>query len=403
VVLALGNKPKSVRFLYQISSFGLGLVMATTTISILGLLALTIYPPEHQHASIGDDGAADIFVLRFDRFQWQLVTLAASGGFLHLLAALLHGDVHHLLLTILQYMLLLPTLTYVLPAYAFCNLHDLSWGTKGAEDAEHLLLKARCDEDDDNDMDDEDDDNDMNDEDDEEEGEEEVASHKGEVRRVGDATPSCPSSELSPQPGSPGGALRGSHSDNSLAHVDEKGVHFLPHRQHAGDSMVAAGSGSNTYGNAMISGTGWLVASFSGTGVRSKKLASKPVNGDGSGNGSGDVAGGKSGKHKKPRSRMYSSAAAQKQAALRREEVQETEEETQDRFEWFRTWVVLVWMGANCMLLFGIKSADPSGATFLKVTLFVVTVINCFRFAGSIMFLVMGIFEAAQAQWKLLS
>jgi hypothetical protein len=34
--------------------------------------------------------------------QWQLVTLAASGGFLHLVAGLLHGDLHHLLLTIFQ-------------------------------------------------------------------------------------------------------------------------------------------------------------------------------------------------------------------------------------------------------------------------------------------------------------
>jgi hypothetical protein len=46
-------------------------------------------------------------------------------------AALLHGELHHLLLTFVQYVVMLPTLSYTLPVYAFCNLHDLSWGTKG--------------------------------------------------------------------------------------------------------------------------------------------------------------------------------------------------------------------------------------------------------------------------------
>ena len=54
---------------------------------------------------------------------WSWLVLAAAGGLLHFLAGALHGELHHLLLTYVQYLLLLPTLTYLLPAYAFCNLH----------------------------------------------------------------------------------------------------------------------------------------------------------------------------------------------------------------------------------------------------------------------------------------
>jgi chitin synthase len=38
----------------------------------------------------------------------------------------------------LQYLLLAPSFTNVLNVYAFCNLHDVSWGTKGSDKAEAL-------------------------------------------------------------------------------------------------------------------------------------------------------------------------------------------------------------------------------------------------------------------------
>jgi len=38
----------------------------------------------------------------------------------------------------LQYLCLAPSFTNVLNVYAFCNLHDVSWGTKGSDKAETL-------------------------------------------------------------------------------------------------------------------------------------------------------------------------------------------------------------------------------------------------------------------------
>jgi len=40
--------------------------------------------------------------------------------------------------SLIQYLLIAPSFTNVLNVYAFCNLHDVSWGTKGSDKAEAL-------------------------------------------------------------------------------------------------------------------------------------------------------------------------------------------------------------------------------------------------------------------------
>jgi len=35
--------------------------------------------------------------------------------------------------SLLQYLLVAPSFTNILNVYAFCNLHDVSWGTKGSD------------------------------------------------------------------------------------------------------------------------------------------------------------------------------------------------------------------------------------------------------------------------------
>ena len=40
--------------------------------------------------------------------------------------------------SLIQYLLLAPSFTNILNVYAFCNLHDVSWGTKGSDQADAL-------------------------------------------------------------------------------------------------------------------------------------------------------------------------------------------------------------------------------------------------------------------------
>ncbi|KAK5634696.1 hypothetical protein RRF57_010409 [Xylaria bambusicola] len=66
-----------------------------------------------------------------------VVSLLSTYG-LWLIASLLMFDPWHMLTSFVQYLALTPTYVNVLNVYAFCNTHDISWGTKGDDKAEEL-------------------------------------------------------------------------------------------------------------------------------------------------------------------------------------------------------------------------------------------------------------------------
>jgi chitin synthase len=67
-----------------------------------------------------------------------LIAAAISTFGIYIIASLLYRDPWHMGSSFLQYLLLAPSFTNVLNVYAFCNLHDVSWGTKGSDKAEAL-------------------------------------------------------------------------------------------------------------------------------------------------------------------------------------------------------------------------------------------------------------------------
>lgn len=58
------------------------------------------------------------------------VSLLSTVG-LYLLTSLLYLDPWHMITSSTQYFLLLPSYLCALQIFAFCNMHDISWGTKG--------------------------------------------------------------------------------------------------------------------------------------------------------------------------------------------------------------------------------------------------------------------------------
>lgn len=66
-----------------------------------------------------------------------IVSMVATYG-IWLIAALLFFDPWHMFTCLLQYMILQPTWINVLNVYAFCNTHDVSWGTKGDDKPDEL-------------------------------------------------------------------------------------------------------------------------------------------------------------------------------------------------------------------------------------------------------------------------
>lgn len=70
-------------------------------------------------------------------FYTLIVSVMSTYG-IWLIASLLMFDPWHMITSLVQYMLLTPTFTNILNVYAFCNTHDISWGTKGDDKPDEL-------------------------------------------------------------------------------------------------------------------------------------------------------------------------------------------------------------------------------------------------------------------------
>jgi chitin synthase len=111
LILAMGTPPdsprRSIRFLYGTVQFGFGILM-------LGTFAISI-----RNIVITKD--------------WVLTGLGILNTAVYFVAAFLHGELHHVVFTFLQYIYMQPTYVNVFQIFAFANTHDLSWGTKGLD------------------------------------------------------------------------------------------------------------------------------------------------------------------------------------------------------------------------------------------------------------------------------
>ena len=66
-----------------------------------------------------------------------LIALISTYG-IYVIASLLYGDPWHILTSSWAYFFGMTTSINILMVYAFCNWHDVSWGTKGSDKAEAL-------------------------------------------------------------------------------------------------------------------------------------------------------------------------------------------------------------------------------------------------------------------------
>lgn len=86
-------------------------------------------------------GAVNVgeFIGRFFTSNTGLIILALASTFgIYIVASLLYMDPWHMIHSFFQYVLMASSYTNILNVYAFCNWHDVSWGTKGSDKAEAL-------------------------------------------------------------------------------------------------------------------------------------------------------------------------------------------------------------------------------------------------------------------------
>ncbi|CEG46799.1 chitin synthase 1 [Plasmopara halstedii] len=109
IIIGLGNNPKHMKLMYYFASAAFGFIM---TMSCLVAVGVYLSIPANN----------------------QLIAISILTVGVFFLGPALHGELHHIMLTFVHYMALIPSFVNIFSIYSFCNLQNLSWGTKGLHD-----------------------------------------------------------------------------------------------------------------------------------------------------------------------------------------------------------------------------------------------------------------------------
>ncbi|QPG74467.1 hypothetical protein FOA43_001797 [Brettanomyces nanus] len=137
-IISFGNKPNQNKRLYQLVFALFGIVGIYMMFCVILLTISAIDSIKDAVSSSKTSLAVTLF--KNSTFRNLTVSLA-STYLLYLLSSLLFFDVFHLIACTIPYLLLNPAYVNVLSIYAFCNLDDISWGTKGALKSEESPKK----------------------------------------------------------------------------------------------------------------------------------------------------------------------------------------------------------------------------------------------------------------------
>ncbi|TMW57249.1 hypothetical protein Poli38472_003174 [Pythium oligandrum] len=113
IIIGLGNNPKHMKLTYYFVSAVFGVMMVFS--SLVGLGVFFASPTTTKS-----------------------VTVALLTVGVYFVGPALYGEVHHIILTFTHYTALIPSFVNIFTIYSFCNLQDLSWGTKGLEEGPAL-------------------------------------------------------------------------------------------------------------------------------------------------------------------------------------------------------------------------------------------------------------------------
>ncbi|KAJ3065039.1 Chitin synthase, class 2 [Podochytrium sp. JEL0797] len=129
VVASLGNKPETIKPLLII----IAVIFAICMVFMLILIFFTIV---NQIRNIPDSVNTFMEVIQYmptnPNFMNLVVSLCATYV-LYIVSSCIYLDPWHSITCLIPYLLMTPSFANMLMVYAFCNIHDISWGTKGQE------------------------------------------------------------------------------------------------------------------------------------------------------------------------------------------------------------------------------------------------------------------------------
>jgi len=127
-LLALGNRPQGSKWGYTTAFIGFALITVYMTFAAFFLAFKGVQNVE-KSVDTGN-GVHKQSLFSSPIFRDIVISLLATTG-LYLLASILFFEPWHMITSFIQYLLLAPSYINVLNVYAFANVHDVSWGTKG--------------------------------------------------------------------------------------------------------------------------------------------------------------------------------------------------------------------------------------------------------------------------------
>lgn len=136
VVCSLGNRPQGSKWIYTLAIVLFGFVNCVTLWCAGWTVYLAAPKSSSEWKNIGH------LIETNGTFREIVISLLATYG-LYLFSSIIHFEPWHMFTSFLQYMFLLPTYVNILMMYAMCNLHDVTWGTKGDNGAAKDLGGAK--------------------------------------------------------------------------------------------------------------------------------------------------------------------------------------------------------------------------------------------------------------------
>ena len=130
-VLALGNRPQGSNKFYMTMVYFWVILMLYLVFASIFITVKSIQTETKQNGF----NVSDLFK---NQIFFTLIVSLLSTYVLWFVISFLFFDPWHLFTSFLQYLLLTPTYINILNVYAFCNTHDITWGTKGDDKAPKL-------------------------------------------------------------------------------------------------------------------------------------------------------------------------------------------------------------------------------------------------------------------------
>lgn len=130
-ILALGNRPQGSNLAYM------SMVYFWVFIMVYLMFASIFITIKSIQSELALEGFVwqDIFK---NQIFYTLIISLASTYVLWFVVSFMFFDPWHMFTSFIQYLCLTPTYINILNVYAFCNTHDITWGTKGDDKAEKL-------------------------------------------------------------------------------------------------------------------------------------------------------------------------------------------------------------------------------------------------------------------------